>query len=64
MPHHNEAPTVKSVPSKYFFFISYKTRKSFEECYIRIREELILTNSSMIANGHGRVGEWLKPYGC
>ena len=37
---------------------------SFEVCYIDIREELILTNSSMIANGQGRVGEWFKPGGC
>ena len=28
------------------------------------REELILTNSSMIASGQGRVGEWFKPGGC
>ena len=29
-----------------------------------IWEELVLTNSSMIANGQGRVGEWFKPGGC
>jgi len=45
-------------------FFSYKTRKSFEECYIDIREGLILANSFMIASGHGRVGEWFKPGGC
>ena len=42
----------------------FKTRKSYEECYIDAREELILTNSSMIASGQGRVGEWFKPGGC
>jgi len=45
-------------------FFSFKTRKSFEGCYIVVREELILTNSSMIASGQGRVGEWFKPGGC
>ena len=32
-PHHNEAPTVKSDPSKYFFF-HFRLEKVSAECYI------------------------------